>query len=236
MYSSIILLKGMKTKILISEEIPAGLGDILGRYGSVIKLPPYNKLPRPIASHGDILIFKDRGRLYMPPKYYHENKRLFSGMEVEAIDEELGDKYPNDIHLDALMVGQNLICNEKYTSEKIKEGKRIINVKQGYARCSVCLLGNGAAITADVGLRKALLGLGIDVLEISGGGIELFGYSYGFIGGASAVIGNRVVFFGNIEGHPEGQKILDFVKDHGFEAEYPRDLPLTDLGSAIIVD
>lgn len=235
MYSSIILLTGMETKIFISEQIPESLGGILGQYGKIIKLPPFSKLQEPIASHADILIFKEKNKLFVPREYHQQNSSLFFGIEVECIDEELGREYPNDIYLDALAVGDNLICKEKYTSKKIKQGKRIIDVKQGYARCSVCLLNNGAAITADQKIGKCLGELGTEVLMLESGSIVLLGYSYGFIGGACTVINNRVIFFGNIEEHPQGKAILDFVSRHGFKAEYPKDFPVTDFGSAIII-
>ena len=124
---------------------------------------------------------------------------------------------------------------EKFTAKMIKTGKRIIDVKQGYARCSVCLLGTKGAITADGGIGAVLRKLDVEVLEIQSGGIELCGYNYGFIGGASLVVDKTAVFFGNVEDHPDGKKILDFVRSKGFEAEYPGSFPLTDFGSAVIV-
>lgn len=210
---------------------------MLSGYGRVIKLPPFKKLQKPVASHGDILIFKDKmeNKLYLPREYYEENRSIFGTLDVECVDEVFKKDYPEDIYLDALLVGDTLICKEKFTAKMIKTGKRIIDVKQGYARCSVCLLGTKGAITADGGIGAVLRKLDVEVLEIQSGGIELCGYNYGFIGGASLVVDKTAVFFGNVEDHPDGKKILDFVRSKGFEAEYPRNFPLTDFGSAVIV-
>ena len=46
-------------------------------------------------------------------------------------------------------------------------GYEIINVKQGYAKCSICVVSDNAIITADKGIAKAAIQNRIDVLEIT---------------------------------------------------------------------
>ena len=228
----------MERIILISCDAPTCLLNILSRYGEVRKLPHFSLLPEPVCSHGDMLTFFSRKEnvLFVPQGYYEEHKNVFEDIRVEPIDEVTGKEYPRDIYLDALPVGEYLLCKSTHTAEKIKAGRRIINVKQGYARCSVCLLGQEGAITADKGLKTALEELGIPVMMIQSGNILLDGYSYGFIGGASLVIDKNVIFFGNVARHPEGERILEFVRSYGYTAEYPEEMTITDLGSAAVIE
>lgn len=227
----------MERIILISCDAPTCLLNILSRYGEVRKLPPFARLAEPVSSHGDMLTFFSREEkvLFVPKEYYEGNGEAFEGVRVELIDEVPGKEYPKDIYLDALSVGDYLLCKASHTAKKIKAGRRIIDVKQGYARCSVCLLGQEGAITADKGLKTALEKLGIPVMMIQSGNILLEGYSYGFIGGASLVIDKKVIFFGNIARHPDGERILEFIKSFGYTAEYPEEMALTDLGSAAVI-
>lgn len=66
-----------------------------------------------------------------------------------------------------------------------KNDIEIVNINQGYARCSTLILNNRTAVTADISVKNALEKDGAKVLLISSGDIKLEGYDYGFIGGAS---------------------------------------------------
>ena len=236
MHRPLSFYKDMKRIIFVSNEIQDEIAGLLEGFGEVRMLPPHKDLPNPIASHADILTFVDGGgTLYTPKDYFADNRELFEGARVHTVDECLGKEYPEDIYLDALGFKEHILCRSLYTAKAIKEGKNIVEVKQGYAKCSVCLLGETGAITADRGLASALEKLGAKVLVISSGGIGINTYSYGFIGGASAVIDKTVVFFGNVKDHPDGSRILDFVESMGYNAVYPEDHALADYGSAAVV-
>lgn len=228
----------MEKIILISRDVPLSVEKILSKYGQIRKLAPHKDLQWQVASHGDMLCFLDKSRsmLFTDGEYLKKNYDTFKDIRVSVIDEKLGSRYPEDICLDALAIGDVIVCREANTAQKIKDGKRVINVKQGYAKCSVCLLDEESAITADKGIAQALSKLGVDVCLIREGAIVLEGYSYGFIGGASAVIDKRVIFFGDIKKHPDSDRILDFINNKGFDVEYPEDVDLTDLGSAIVIE
>ena len=122
-------------------------------------------------------------------------------------------------------------------SSKIKEmadrlGYEICHTNQGYPACSVLAFGNNA-ITADRGLARVLEQKGIDVTLIESGGISLPPHEYGFIGGASGVVGKRVYFFGNILSHPNGQLIVSRISEAGFTPVSLSDEPLGDFGGII---
>ena len=81
----------------------------------------------------------------------------------------------------------------KYTAPellgKVEElGLIRVNVSQGYAKCSTCVVGEDAIITYDRGIAKAADAAGMDVLVIEPGHVDLPGYDTGFIGGASGLV------------------------------------------------
>ena len=143
MHSSIVLLTGKMEKIiLISRDVPLSVEKILSKYGQIRKLAPHKDLQWQVASHGDMLSFwdKSQGILFTDGEYLGANPETFKDIRVSVIDERLGSKYPEDIYLDALALGDVIVCREANTARRITDGKRVVNVKQGYAKCSVCLL------------------------------------------------------------------------------------------------
>ena len=220
--------------------------SLLGYADKLIKLPPFPALAAPVASHPDMLLWSFERVIVTHEGYSPLAKAAFDelgslGYEIRFSRERVTSIYPEDIRLNCAVVGRHVIANTKYASQTIanvakRNGLLMLDVKQGYARCSVCLLGQEGALTADKGLKTALEELGIPVMMIQSGNILLDGYSYGFIGGASLVIDKNVIFFGNVARHPEGERILEFVRSYGYTAEYPEEMTLTDLGSAAVIE
>ena len=175
-------------------------------------------------------------------EYFCENADFFSrlsekGVRISVSEKSLSEKYPSDVLFDAIRTEKLLIGNLKYTApELFGEGVKAINVKQGYALCSTLLL-SGAAVSADKGVSDALCENGCDVLRITSGGIRLDGYGYGFIGGASAVLEREkaVLFFGNVYGHADGERIVRFCEDKGYKVYCDENTPLTDCGGVKVI-
>ena len=130
-----------------------------------------------MACHPDSLLFPlPDGSLLVFADYYRENRELFesTGLCFVTTDEPVGAEYPRDVPLNALPLGGVLYGRLDSVSDVIKSAYgRHVNVKQGYARCSVLALGERAAVTADRGLAYALLSEGVDVLLLPPGGILL---------------------------------------------------------------
>ena len=61
-----------------------------------------------------------------------------------------------------------------------------ISSRQGYSRCSVCVVSDNAIITADEGICRSAEAHGVDVLKIRPGYIDPPGFDYGFIGGQAS--------------------------------------------------
>jgi hypothetical protein len=73
------------------------------------------------------------------------------------------------------------------------------------------------------------------VLLISEGGIELCGYSHGFIGGAGGVTLDTAYFCGDIFSHPDGEKIKNFCHKHKKECISLSKEPLFDVGTLFFI-
>jgi len=163
-----------------------------------ILLPPAQGLQPGVASHTDMLLFLGFGKLFCHRKYYEINAELIARiaerakLEIVLSDEKWSAEYPCDVLFNACLVGKTLICNEKTVSKLIlneakKQVSNVINVPQGYTKCSVCIVSDNAIITADRAIAAACVSCGIDVLQITEGHVSLPPYSFGFIGGAGGM-------------------------------------------------
>lgn len=173
------------------------------------------------------------------------NKLKKLGYKVIKTQNKYSGTYPNNILLNAKIVGKYLIGKIKNLDtgllEYCKNHNYIpINVKQGYSACSMLKVTDNAIITADNSIYKTLKYTDIDVLKISEGNIRLYGAeedTYGFIGGASAKIDNNtVVFFGDIRKHPDYLSIVKFCSEREVNIEYIKDMQLIDIGSGILLN
>lgn len=210
-------------------------------------LPPDADLPSPVKNHADLSVFSCGGKVIFREKYWsgHDIGRLlrehgFDG-EVLLSGSTAGQVYPSDVHFCARIAGRYLICREQYTdplciSAALENGLTVTDVRQGYCACSAAALSDGAVITADTGIARAMRKNGTDVLLISPYGIVLRGYgngSEGFIGGCCGLYGNKLFFNGDPCTHPDSEKIFAFCEKHGTVPVFPEGLPLLDVGGLV---
>ena len=235
--------------IIVDERIRKEDERALERLGFlVLRLPPLRLLPEAISSHADSLLFRYNKRLFTYCAYAEDGLSVLSDIReyhrdisISFLSEEPGKKYPNDCILNALLIGDRLFARTKSLAEGIKElasseGLELVNTTQGYPACTTLTFQDKYAITADAGLAKSLIDEGIRVLTISQGNIALPPYEYGFIGGASFVYKDTVYFFGNLNSHPDGRKIEEFIKNAGYKVFSLSEGGLIDLGGAIVLD
>ena len=220
-------------KILFVSRYAAPVTEPLAEKYDIRYLAPCDALDGPVSSHADMLVGVLDGRLLVTRSYYDRNRELFCGADVVITNEEYGKEYPHDVLLNFIDAGDVAVGSKKAVSAAVV--KPVINVKQGYTRCSTLIFGKNA-VSADAGILSALSGLGYDTLEISAGGILLEGYDHGFIGGASFSDCSTVCFFGSLSYHPDGERIRAFIDGHGFETAELSDTPLYDHGGAVITD
>jgi hypothetical protein len=214
---------------------------------SPILMPPATYLQPAVSAHTDMLIFIGFDRLFCHRRYFESNRELIdklcriSGKALTLSDEPTGEKYPLDVLFNACIVGKKLICNPKTVSRLIldaaaEQGFETVSVPQGYTKCSVAKVSDGAVITADNAIAEACRAAGIDVLLISEGHISLPPYNFGFIGGASGLCGDKVYFCGSLSSHPDGDRIREFCEKHKKTAISLSSGELQDVGSIYFLE
>ena len=233
---------------VIDKNAPSEAERELRRRGFyVIRTVPSEKLSAPLSTHPDILFFKDGDTVVSSADYidgavgFFEELSSLSNLEFRASADVFGEKYPRDCIYNALVIGDKAFVKTDSISKAVLDllknnGKKIIHVNQGYPACTVLPLGDGAAITADEGMARALRGEGIKVTLIKNGGSALPPYEYGFIGGAAGVLGDAVYFLGDPKTHESKDEILSAVKDAGLRAVSLFDGELIDLGRIIFAE
>ena len=205
-----------------------------------------------IASHVDIYYLKVGDMVFSSP----EKKGLVPFNTVSCTT-PIGFEYPMDIPYNVCVVGNNAIHNFKYTDNIVKfylerHGYNLIQVEQGYANCSTCVLDNNSCITSDIGIAKALMDASVDTLFVTEPDIKLKkrlsdvfkdqsrmsfvdSTMQGFIGGAMARLGDTVVLFGDVQNLVNGNKIQRFIEKKGLKFHYFEGLDVVDYGGVLEV-
>lgn len=232
---------------ITDRRIPAKCAASLTRLGfKTVALPPFPALPQPVASHPDMLIFIHGGTLLTHRDYYtiakHEIKRILKAGRFTLLlsDEHISSTYPEDILFNAAPAGRFIFAKKDAISRHIiKIAERleltIIDIKQGYARCSIASAGRSAIITSDRKTAQAAQTHGIDALAIRPGHVRLDGYDTGFIGGASGCLEDKLFLCGSLGTHPDGNSVREFCSIRGVEVVELYDGELIDVGSLFFV-
>ncbi len=210
----------------------------------VTKMASKENVYSSILHHPDIYLFKLDHNTYINAPGICEDlcENLKNrGMHLIEGKEDPGGEYPRTSVYNAVRVGNFVFSNFKYVDREISkqcEWRKLkkIQVKQGYARCSSVPVGEEAIITSDEGIAKAALRENLDVLKVSSKKIILPGQKHGFIGGAAGIMpGGDIMWVGDIESHPEAEKINRFLGKYEKKSIYLKGLPLYDAGSLFIV-
>ena len=195
-------------------------------------------------SHADMLVCHLKGReLALCGEIYDSfvSKYTDFGFLFVQGSAHTGNEYPSDVSYNLLVfgnryIGRGDVADSELVKHLNRHGFEECRVRQGYAKCSVCIVTESAVITADSGIATALAATGTEVLKISAGGIDLPGCNYGFIGGASGKISkHKLAFTGRLDNHPDIEQILRFLEIHGVEPVWLTDLPCFDVGSILPV-
>lgn len=147
--------------------------------------------------------------------------------------------YPENIAFNHVIMGNTFLGNIVFTDSRIIDycmdnQFRMLNVRQGYTKCSCAVVNENALITADSGIYRKCLENRIDVLKIDSGYINLYGYDYGFIGGCCGKISKDILAFtGKLNAHKNGADIKSFLRNYGISVVELSNKPLFDIGSIL---
>ncbi|MBR3791681.1 MAG: hypothetical protein IKK18_03170 [Clostridia bacterium] len=186
----------------------------------VLKTAKLNSLYESVDGHPDMQIHHLGNNLFVCEKtllsYY---KNLIPDANILP-GIELCEKYPYDIAFNACRVGNFLFHYLNFTDYNILEyyktnGVKLINVKQGYSKCSVCVINENAIITSDIKIAEKARENGLDALFYDNTQIILKKLSKGFVGGISGLIDkNTLAINGNIEKLYNSERLLYFCQMH----------------------
>lgn len=192
-----------------------------------------------VAHHADLSFFDCGDGTVFIAEEMSEYRSIIEnlGYNVIFINKPLGGYYPDDVLLNCVSLGDTLICNKNTVCKDILEhfrNKKIINVKQGYTKCSIIPVNESAVITDDDSIAKECKKNNIDVLSVRKGYVTLDGFDYGFIGGTSGKIcADTFVFNGDITTHPDCDRILNFFSKYNMKVISLSGGMLNDIGSLI---
>lgn len=211
----------MRNKVIVSQDAGEELKNYLSERADLIIFRPISTVAEPVRCHPDLVYCRLKEDI------------IFMGNE-----RMLRSEYPGDIIYNGFSTGKYFIHDLEHTDKTLLKSAKdlsltLVNVKQGYACCSIVPVDEDSIITYDRGIAKAAEAAGIKVLKVEPGHVELPGYDTGFIGGTSGRVGDEIVFNGDLSAHPDFFAIRDFIEERGLKVRYFSGYPLRDIGSII---
>jgi hypothetical protein len=192
-----------------------------------------NQVDERIRDHPDLFVFTHQNKFIIDPGHIaHYSAHMNHGMILQG-KTSTSRPYPLDTCYNAIVIGGQLLGSEVIDNYIVKLFGSSIELRQGYVKCNILKVDDHSLITSDKGIAARLENL-YEVLLIQEGHIALDGFPHGFIGGASGhVSSEEIIFTGNMEGHPDYEKMKTFIEDRGKKMMYPTHLEPVDLGSLI---
>ena len=156
---------------------------------------------------------------------------------------ELSPLYPGDCRYNAACTGKFFIHKLDVTDAGLLNAAKasfgdefhLVDVRQGYAKCSTVIVDEDSIITYDKGIAKPCEAAGMNVLLVEPGFVKLRGANTGFIGGASGREDDKIVFNGDLSAHPNFREITAFIEERGLGCKWFESYELEDIGSIITV-
>lgn len=231
-----------RVNLCVCGQAQMQIYDFLRSFGiNLLISEPNENVDSRIKFHADISVYHAGGKNVILDQTQKKLSQTLIGLGFNVIwaKNRVGGSYPNDCRLNFAAVGRYLIGKSEIADDTLlsiaKENALTpLNVKQGYAKCSICPVSENAIITDDENIFAVCAKAGLDCLLVKKGNVNLDGFDYGFIGGASAKVDNDLIlFFGDISTHCDWRQIIDFLKKHDCNAECIPNFPLTDIGGII---
>lgn len=199
-----------------------------------LKSNPY--VDERLSGHADLSAVQI-GKSVIISEYLSPCEQIHNVVAVEYVPDPQQAVYPYDAGLNFCIAGNKLFYNPKTANAKLVEKcgcKQLIPVKQGYTKCSICVVDESSIITSDKRIAEAAESAGIDALYLSEPFVKLEGFDYGFIGGAAFKISaTDLAFTGKIIDTIIENKIESFLSKRNINPIYLTDTPIFDIGSAI---
>lgn len=225
--------------VIVAENFPEDSAEKLKAYGEVVRTRANKNLLKGLDTHTDILVHPlPSGELVVDRDNFEYYKKILPDKKILPSHSSLSKKSPKDVPLNALTFKNYFIHNLKYTDKVLLDyyknsGYEMKNIKQGYGKCS-SLVTEDFIITSDGGIYESLRDF-IPIYKIKHGEIRLQNFNYGFIGGASGVLGKKIFFTGDFSHHSSHEEILKIIKKYDYEIEILSDVTIEDFGSIYFI-
>lgn len=225
--------------VIVAENFPEKAAEKLKAYGKVVRTRANKKLLRGLDTHTDILVHPfPKGEIVVDRDNFEYYKKIFPDKKILPSHSILSKKYPKDVSLNAFTFKNYFIHNLKYTDKFLldyykESGYDLVNIKQGYAKCS-SLVTDDFIITSDGGIYESLRDF-IPIYKIDHKQIKLQNFNYGFIGGATGVLGKKIFFTGDFSNHSSHEEILKIINKYNYEIEILSDETIEDFGSIYFI-
>lgn len=227
-------------KIIIDSRMRNEEKEYLKKYGELIEIECQDCVYDEISAHPDIFFCKINGQIFQAP-----NLKLKKQLKTQKGSSSVGKQYPDDVKYNICQIGKKIIHNFKYTDHLVNEyinsvELEKINIKQGYAKCSIAVTSENSCITSDEGIYKTLQKENIDVLLLRDEIIHLQDKNKnitnmsGFIGGSSCIIDNKFILFGDSDKLNSKSKLVDFLNKQKLELIDFKNLEIIDYGGVIL--
>lgn len=236
------MIQNITVPYLPQEKASVFIADCKIENCIVMSPPEIPVLPEGLMRHADLgICIVSEKKAVCPPEscaYYREKLSPY-GFEVISGKSHIGSNYPSDSAYNVGIVGKKCflnksVCDEHLYEILISEGYEIINVKQGYTKCSICPVDENSFITGDKGIASAGEKAGMSVLLISNDNISLQGYSNGFFGGSVGKASkDELLVNGDINTLPDSKKIKEFLAERNIRIKSIKEGEVTDIGSII---
>ena len=214
----------------LSSFAHLALCTYLENAGHVIhNFPELRTVSSLVANHPDVLLCK-LGVKPESPIY-------------EGAPNELSPLYPGDCRYNVTCTGKFFIHKLDITDAGLLDAAKassgnefhLVDVRQGYTKCSTVIVDEDSIITYDKGIAKPCEAAGMNVLLVEPGFVKLRGANTGFIGGASGRVDDKIVFNGDLSAHPNFREITAFIEGRGLGCKWFSSYELEDIGSIITV-
>ena len=235
-------MKFIATPYLPKNKVALFIADCDIEDAEVITPPPIVLLTPSMRRHADLgIVIVGKGKAVCAPETYNYYKKFLSpyGFKIIKGKKNVGRHYPEDCAYNVGIVGKKCflnksVCDEHLFDILISEGFEIIEVKQGYTKCSICAIDENSFITGDIAIAQAGEKLGMDVLLIENDGISLPPYENGFWGGCTGMSGcDTLIVNGDISTLPSGSKIKEFLDRKNIKIQKSKEGEVLDIGSII---
>ena len=226
--------------VVIDKRMRKKEKEYLKKLGmNIIEVNYHPEVYDEISSHVDIFVCKIKDTIFLSPNI----------TEIQLPNLVIGEgkvlaKYPFDIKYNVASIGNYVIHNFKYTDKKIldyiEDNKlKKVDVKQGYTKCNIAVTSKNSCITSDELIAEKLIENGIDALYVKESNIKLLDKSgnptgmQGFIGGATGILGNKFILFGDSKYLENKEIILNHIQKYGLELVEFEDELIYDYGGII---